>query len=131
MPASYPEIPITFGDHIRKKRMEVKLLQREVASIIGVTEDCITLWEKNHSVPQIKHFPKIIDFLGYNPLEIDESTFGGRLKFYRIKNGFSNKKLGQILNVNGSTILAWEGHRSVPKQEHLKNIEKLLKGSNE
>ena len=34
----YPEFPITVGEHIRKKRMDLGLLQREVAEIIGVTE---------------------------------------------------------------------------------------------
>jgi len=130
MPISYPENPITFGDHIRKKRMEIKLLQRQVALLIGVTEDCITLWEKNHSIPQIKYYPRIIEFLGYCPFEIDESTFSGRLKSYRLKNGLSNKKLGKNLNVNGSTILAWEGNRSIPNQQHLQNIEAFIQSKN-
>jgi DNA-binding XRE family transcriptional regulator len=124
-PVSYPRDPTTIGEHIRKKRMDLRLLQNDVASIIKVTEDCITLWEKNHSVPQINYFPRIINFLGYCPLEFDETTLSGRLKAYRWRNGFSNKKLGRLLKVNGSTILAWKNEKSIPKQEHLLELEAL------
>ncbi|MFF5383388.1 helix-turn-helix domain-containing protein [Pedobacter suwonensis] len=126
MPANYPNEPLTIGDHIRKKRMDMKLLQKDVARIINVTEDCITLWEKNHSAPQISYFPQIIKFLGYSPIEFDETTLGGQLKAYRWRNGFSNKKLGKLLNVDGSTILAWENETSIPNQEHLLKLEVLL-----
>jgi hypothetical protein len=37
----YPTNPVTVGDHIRKRRMDHNLLQREVAEIIGVTESSI------------------------------------------------------------------------------------------
>jgi hypothetical protein len=42
---SYPEHPLTIGEHIRKKRMDLGLLQREVAEIIGVTESSVWNWE--------------------------------------------------------------------------------------
>lgn len=107
--------------------MDLKLLQSDVARIIKVTEDCITLWEKNHSVPQINHFPQIIQFLEYCPLEFDETTLSGRLKACRWRNGFSNKKLGRLLKVDGSTILSWENEKSIPKPERLLELEMLLK----
>jgi len=43
--AGYPTNPVTIGDHIRKRRMDLGLLQREVAEIIGVTESSIWNWE--------------------------------------------------------------------------------------
>ena len=129
VPSTYPSEPVTIGDHIRKKRMDMKLLQKDVARIINVTEDCITLWEKNHSVPQIKYFPQIIKFLGYCPVEFDETTLAGQIRAYRWRNGLSNKKLGKLLNVNGSTVLGWENEKSVPKQADLQKLEILLKES--
>jgi len=50
MPVSYLLAPISIGDNIRKKRMELKLLQKDVARILGVTEDSITNWEKNRRI---------------------------------------------------------------------------------
>jgi hypothetical protein len=39
--SGYPEFPITVGEHIRKKQMDLGLLQTEVADIICVTESSI------------------------------------------------------------------------------------------
>jgi len=62
--AGYPTNPVTIGDHIRKRRMDLGLLQREVAEIIGVTESSVWNWE--HGVEPEQHYnPKIIKFLGY------------------------------------------------------------------
>jgi len=60
----YPTNPVTIGDHIRKRRIDLGLLQREVADIIGVTESSVWNWE--HGVEPEQHYnPKIIKFLGY------------------------------------------------------------------
>lgn len=113
--------PTTIGEHIRKKRIESRLLQADIAKILNVSEDCITYWENNRSTPQIQYFPHIIRFLGYSPLEFDETTFGGRLTAYRWKNGLSNEKLGMLLGVHGSTILAREkGEKPTQTKTHKK-----------
>lgn len=59
--------PKTIGEHIKRNRVALRLKQREVADIIGVSEDCITYWENERSKPQRRHYHKIIKFLGYNP----------------------------------------------------------------
>lgn len=128
MPKSYPKKPMTIGEHLRKKRMELRLLQCDLADILRVSEDCITNWENNKSIPQINYYPGIQLFLGYSPLTFDESNFGGKLKAYRWKNGLSHKRLGKILGVNSTTIGAWEAGESVPKKENLEQLELLLKG---
>ena len=60
----YPVRPITVGEHIRKKRMDLGLLQREVAEIIGVTESSIWNWEHG-TEPELQYKSSIIIFLGY------------------------------------------------------------------
>lgn len=128
MPISYPEKPVSIGDHIRKKRMELKLLQKDVAVICRVTEDCITNWEKNRTLPQIKFFPHIINFLGYLPFEVDKSTLAGKLKAHRYTNGLSQKQLGKILKVNGATICSWELAEFKPQKEMLAKLKEILEG---
>ena len=54
------------GDHIRKKRMDLGLLQREVAEIISVTVSSIYNWEHG-TEPELQYNPSIIKFLGYIP----------------------------------------------------------------
>jgi len=124
---SYPHNPVTIGEHIKKKRMELRLLQSDVARIFKVSPDCITNWENNRSIPQINYYPRIIDFLGYCPFEFDETTLSGRLKAYRWRNGLSYKRLGKILDVDGSTVCAWENGENFPPQKRLKKLDRLLK----
>jgi len=129
--AQIPSQPIenlkSIAEHLKKRRLELYLKQAEVAKDIGVSEDCITYWENNRSQPQIKYYPKIIQFLGYNPFPVDESTLGGKIKKYRIEQGLSLKKLGKTLKVNISTVGAWESHEHIPNAKKLKILEQLFK----
>ena len=58
----------TIGDHIRKRRLGLKMLQKDVAEQLGVDETSVFNWEANAAVPEIRYMPAIIRFLGYNPL---------------------------------------------------------------
>ena len=51
-PAAYPKEMKTLGDHLRKRRLDLGLLQREVADRLGVTKDTIHNWESNHKSSQ-------------------------------------------------------------------------------
>ena len=66
--------------------MDLGLLQRKVAEIIGVTESSV--WE--HGVEPEKHYnPNIIKFLGSIPFDCPEGTASR----YRIKNKEQNAGL--------------------------------------
>jgi DNA-binding XRE family transcriptional regulator len=69
LPSQYPKQINTLGDHIRARRLDLNLLQRQVAAQIRVRALTITNWESNESPPET-HFiiPAIIEFLGYDPL---------------------------------------------------------------
>lgn len=126
MPVFYSVNPGTIGEHLKRKRMDSKLLQKDVAKIFGVTEDCITNWEKNRSIPQIQFMPSVIKFLGYLPFSFDLTTMSGKLKTYRHLKGISQKKLGKMLNVNGATISSWEQGENQPYQRTLNKIYELF-----
>jgi transcriptional regulator with XRE-family HTH domain len=127
MHLSYPENPTTIGGYIRKKRMDLKLLQSDVANILNVSPDCITNWENNKNQPQVNYFPRIIKFLGFFPFEIDTTTLMGKLKAYRYQNGLSQKKLGKTLNVDATTILGWELGQRKPSKKMLTKLHDVLK----
>ena len=118
--------PQHIAEHLKKKRLELRLKQSEVAKLIGISEDSVTLWENGKSLPQIKHYPKIIDFLGYCPFPTNNSTIGGKIKEYRINYGLSHKKLGKIVGVDASTICSWENNQTVPSSENLKKLKELI-----
>ncbi|MEX0813147.1 MAG: helix-turn-helix transcriptional regulator [Chitinophagales bacterium] len=112
-PVAYPTKITTIGDHIRKKRLDLGLYQKDVAQFIGVTTDTITFWEKGRSKPTIKQMPKIITFLGYNPCIKEAKTIGEKLYQYRIENGVTVKELIKLIKIDRQTILKIEGGETV------------------
>ena len=79
--------PVTLGDKLRNRRLSLKLFQEDVARIIGVCPDSITGWEKNRTTPLIQFMPAIIEFLGYNPVPRDLSTYSGKILALRLLYG--------------------------------------------
>lgn len=122
----YIHNPKTLGQKLRNRRLEKGLLQKNVAELIGVTEDCLTLWENGHSKPSVGFYPKITEFLGYFPFEIDTSTLGGRIKRYRYLNGMSQEKLAEKLGVNESTVCDYENNQHKPLPGTFKKLQPLL-----
>ena len=114
------------GDHIKKKRFSLALLQKDVAKILNVSEDTVTYWENGRSVPQIQFYPKIIEFLGYTPFSVDTSTLAGRMKRYRMENGVSQEDLGKLVGVNESTVFNWEKGYHKPFASKLTLLEKII-----
>ena len=60
----YPKKMKTLGDHIRARRLDLGLLQKDVAGILGVSTDTITSWERGRIQPMHRHYIRIKEFLG-------------------------------------------------------------------
>ena len=120
----YPEFPITVGEHIRKKRMDLGLLQREVAEIIGVTESSVWNWE--HGVEPEQHYnPNIIKFLGYIPFDCPDDTVG-RLAWYKRTNGLTLNELGQQMQRHPDQLQEWLSGTRCPFKKSQERIELFL-----
>ncbi len=52
------------GEKIKKLRKELKLSQQELASMIGVTQSSIYLWEKGSRKPKLEQVIKLAEVLG-------------------------------------------------------------------
>jgi len=117
--------PTTIGEKLRNKRLELRMLQKEVANIIGVSEDSITGWENNRNGPSIIYYPKIIQFLEYLPFDIDSSTLGGQIKLYRYLHGLSQEGLAHVLDVNELTVFHYENNKHKPSPKTLKKFKSL------
>ena len=110
------------GDHLRKRRLDLGLLQREIAEQIGVDAMTICNWEKQRTVPEIRCMPRIIEFLGYCPLAPVRS-FQERLITYRTGLGLSQRKMARKLGVDQSTLAGWESGRHRPTEESFRIVE--------
>jgi DNA-binding transcriptional regulator YiaG len=118
-PSSFPESPTTIGEHIRKRRAELGLFQMDVAKQLKVSDESINNWENGHTTPQINLMPRIISFLGYNPLEFKDNSVEQKIYAYRCANGLSHKRLGKLLNVDASTVQSWEQGKRLPAYKML------------
>lgn len=95
------------GKKIQRKRLELGLTQLEMAKLLNLNDQTISRWETEESIPNVKHYPSIISFLGTYPFEIEESL-GGKCKRYRFTQGLSQKRLAQILKIPLKNIQAIE-----------------------
>jgi len=60
-------------------------------------------WEHNRSNPSIKYYPKIMEFLGYCPIQYAHDI-GQRLKLFREHQGLPFHEVDKILGLSkGST----------------------------
>jgi DNA-binding XRE family transcriptional regulator len=94
----YPKDLKNLGDHIRTRRMDLGLLQSQVAEQIGVHELTITNWEVNATVPEIRYMPAIIRFLGYDP-QPPAAEFSDRLACARKALGLSQRTVAATLEL--------------------------------
>jgi len=62
---TYPKYPQTFGQLLRKARMDRELMIKDLAALIGTTEDTIINWELRDVKPTLKRHRKgLVEFLG-------------------------------------------------------------------
>lgn len=92
---AYPATLNSLGDHLRKRRLDLRLLQREVGRLLGVDAGSVTNWEVGRTVPEFRWLPKIIRFLGYDPRPAAE-TIGATLIRHRQGQGMSQKTLAAM-----------------------------------
>jgi transcriptional regulator with XRE-family HTH domain len=124
----YPKQINTLGHHIRKRRFDLGLRQKQVAEILGVTESTISNWEGQRNTHALICMPAIIRFLGYNPLHAAEAV-ASKLTRYRISHGLTQKESAKDLGVDPSTLARWERGDRTPSGLCRKLVEKLLTDS--
>jgi transcriptional regulator with XRE-family HTH domain len=112
----YPKELKSIGDHLRKRRLDLKMLQKELADKFGTTTCTIRNWEKNRSNPSLTFIPKIIQFLDYVPYDTSEQDFGKKIATYRRFLGLRQKDLAQVIGVDPSTIRFWEKGKHRPSK---------------
>ena len=115
----YPNTLNTLGDHIRKKRLDLGLHQKDVAQIIDTTENTIWNWENNYATPSLPYIPKIIKFLGYIPFDNSNQTLGDKILIYRKLHGLSQREFARLLGIDPSTLGHWEKGKSKPSPDKL------------
>jgi transcriptional regulator with XRE-family HTH domain len=120
-----PEKLETLGDHLRRRRLTLKLIQRQVAQEIGVDASSIHNWETNASKPSLQFMPAIIRFLGYDPVP-PARGWSERLVHCRTMLGLSQKESAKRVGVDQSTLARWERGEREPTGAFLARVVEFL-----
>ena len=100
-------------------------MQPDLAKLIGVHWGSIQNWERGVGEPMIRHLPKIIEFLGYNPLP-EPTSLPARIAYARRRLGLTQDELALALKVDVVTVYRWEKGLSAPPLEKTQILQRLL-----
>jgi DNA-binding XRE family transcriptional regulator len=75
----YSQEPSSLGEHLKKRRRELGLLQRDAATRMGGSTATVVLWETNRARPVAAQFRPLVEFLDYDPTP-EPQTLGERLE---------------------------------------------------
>jgi transcriptional regulator with XRE-family HTH domain len=117
--------PQTLGEHIRKRRLKLKLTLKEAAKLLGTNEGSVINWEKGRTVPKVYRLPAIIRFLGYNPLP-EPRTIAERLVAKRLERGWSRKVASRYLGIDVTTLRDWEQGKVILFRKHRRLVAEAL-----
>lgn len=125
IPKPYDFEPISVGDHIRKRGLQLELFQREVAQRLGVDPWTVLNWEKGRTEPPVEAMPAIFRFLGYDPFPPPKSL-PQRLLAKRREMGWTIKEAARHLDVDPGTGANWERGHMVLYRRHRALIAMVL-----
>jgi transcriptional regulator with XRE-family HTH domain len=123
-PKELTEEPVTLGDHLRRRRLELGLYQKDAAAKIGVTTSSVWNWEHNWTIDP-RYIPRVIKFLGYNPIPCPKGLMD-RLAWYKQVNGLPLEALGAVMGRDPEQLADWLSGRHRPCRRNQEEIEKFL-----
>lgn len=117
-PAGYPAEPRTLGEHLKKRRLDLRLTQAQSARRIGTTRDRFRQWEGGEFEPTVSRMPNVVEFLGADPRP-EPASWAAWLVWYRGGRGLSQAAMARQLGVAPRTVWLWETGRRRPTDENL------------
>lgn len=103
----YPLALVTLGDHLLKRRLDLGHNRKYAASLIGVDPESLKNWEGAKTEPAVEFYPRLISYLGYNPLPKGASR-GSRIRAARVSRGLSRKGLADLVGIDEGTVKRME-----------------------
>lgn len=109
-------------------REDFNLKQKDIASVLGITQQSYSLWENGSKIIPLKHLNSLCNYYNlsmdyviglsnikyYNIAnkEIDKILIGERLRKIRKDKKITQEELANILNTTHSTISAYESGKT-------------------
>jgi transcriptional regulator with XRE-family HTH domain len=99
----YSPAPQILGEHLKKRRKEHGLLQREAAARMGIGIDTYANWENGRTKPVAAQFRPVVQFLGYDPTP-EAKTLAERLEAKRRVLGATHSQIAGYLGWDPGTL---------------------------
>lgn len=122
----FKDNPITLGDHLRKRRHELKLQQKQIAKRLKINQWTYIKWETNRVEPETRYWPRIIAILGYDP-HSEPKTLGDRLRAKYRQLGLPRKRVAERLKIDEGALAKYDRGDREPQGDHLRCILKFIK----
>ena len=94
----YPLELLNVADHLRKRRLELTLTKAEAGRRLGIGPWTYTRWESGKMTIEVHYYPRIIGFLGYNPLP-EPSSIAEAVRRARMSQGLPRWALARRLGI--------------------------------
>ena len=114
------------GNHIKKARLERKITIKDLLAEFEIDRETLRAWELGLWKPFVKHYPKIIQFLGYYPFNHEIKTLGGKIRKYRFEHGLTQELFADLFNTYKCTVSFWETNRRMPLNKTVVLLKKIL-----
>jgi DNA-binding XRE family transcriptional regulator len=118
-------LTVILGEHLKKRRMELGLFQRQAAVQLGICQFTYIGWETGKKKPFTHSYARIVGFLGYDPMPVP-ATLGERIKAKRRELGMTQKQLADLFGWDEATVFRYERNEWVPKGQRLQRLEAFL-----
>jgi len=99
----FADCPKTLGEHLRKRRKQLALVQREAAERLGIDVFTYLNWETDKTKPVDAQFAPVVTFLGYDPSR-PPTTLLERLTAQRRALGATLDQVAQYLGWDPFTL---------------------------
>jgi transcriptional regulator with XRE-family HTH domain len=94
----YPLRLVTVSDHLRKRRLDLRLTKVEAGRRLGIRPWTYSRWESGGMNIEVHYYPHIIAFLGYNPLP-EPRSLAEAVRRERMSHGLPRWALARRLGI--------------------------------
>jgi transcriptional regulator with XRE-family HTH domain len=101
--SGYPENLDGVGDHVCKARLDRGLNRKAAATQLRIDPVTLKNWERHRTEIEVQSYPRIIRWLGYDPLP-RPATGGQYVLAERLRRGWSRKRLAREAGVDEATV---------------------------
>lgn len=91
---------------LHTRRTELNILVREAANLVGAGGGTYSRWETGEDEPSFRHWPRILSFLGRDPICDNPTTQAEQIAYICRHRGIYLEELAKLLGAHRHTVRA-------------------------